>query len=95
MNNILKEDNKIYWIDSNNRKIEIKEHEYLCEEDYYESRSVGTKARSNKTCEFCGETIIKGIPHKLHHFYPEFKSYPTHIDCEKPFKISLIPLMIE
>ena len=55
----------------------MKKHEYLKEEDYYESRSVG-KGRTDKTCEHCGKTIPKGSPHEVHHFYPEFESYPTH-----------------
>lgn len=66
-------------------------HEYLREEDYYESRSVGTKARSDKTCEHCGQKIPKGTPHLTHHFYPEFDAYPTHLECDAPFRASLIP----
>ena len=64
-------------------------HEYLKEEDYYESRSVGTKARSDKTCEHCGKTIKQGTPHEMHHFYPEFASYATHKECVEAFKKSL------
>ena len=33
----------------------IKKHEYLERSKYYESGSVGTRARSDKTCEYCGE----------------------------------------
>ena len=46
-------------------------------EEYYESRSVGTKARSDKTCVQCGKIIPKGTPHVMHHFYPEFEAYAT------------------
>lgn len=64
-------------------------HEYLRSEDYYESRSVGTKARSDKTCEHCGKNIPKGEPHKMHHFYPEFDAYATHEKCSDAFIESL------
>lgn len=70
-------------------KIE-KVHEYLEEKDYYESRSVGTKARSSKTCVHCNKTIPKGTPHIMHHFYPEFEAYPTHKGCETEFMKSLL-----
>ena len=63
-------------------------HEFLREEDYYESRSV-SKGRSDKRCEHCGERIMMGIPHEMHHFYPEFTAYATHIECSEDFKESL------
>lgn len=66
-----------------------KKHEYLTKKEFYETRSVGTRARSDKRCEHCGKTIPQGTPHDLHHFYPEFTSYPTHKDCTKPFLESL------
>jgi len=72
----------------NSKEMESK-HEYLKEEDYYENRPVGTGARSDKTCDHCGKNIKKGIPHDVHHFYPEFASYPTHTKCSEPFKKSL------
>lgn len=53
-------------------------HEYLLKEDYYEMKPVGTRAKSDKYCEHCGEVIKKGTPHEMHHFYPEFNAYPTH-----------------
>lgn len=71
-------------------KENIKKHEYLKEENYYESRSIGTKAKSSKTCEYCGKSIPKGTPHDQHHFYPEFNAYPTHKKCSEDFKKSLI-----
>lgn len=64
-------------------------HEFLLEEDYYESKSVGTKARSDKWCNHCGKQIPKGIPHDIHHFYPEFNAYPTHKECSEDFIESL------
>ncbi len=67
----------------------MKKHEYLKQEDYYETRSIGTKARSSKTCEHCGKNIPKGNPHDTHHFYPEFDAYPTHKSCSKSFIESL------
>ena len=67
----------------------MKKHEYLKQEDYYETRSIGTKARSSKTCEYCGKNIPKGNPHDMHHFYPEFDAYPTHKTCSKSFIESL------
>jgi len=66
-----------------------KKHEYLTKEDYYESRDVGTRARSDKWCEHCGKIIPQGTPHEMHHFYPEFDAYPTHKKCSEPFKESL------
>lgn len=68
--------------------MENQKHEYLKEEDYYEDRGVKS-GRSNKTCEHCGKSIPKGIPHDVHHFYPEYESYPTHLTCSKAFKKSL------
>ena len=67
-----------------------KKHEYLTQENYYESRSVGTKARTNKTCDHCGKDIPKGEPHDMHHFYPEFNAVPTHKNCSEGFKNSLL-----
>lgn len=72
----------------NSKEFEGK-HEYLKSENYYESRSVGTKAHSSKTCEYCGKNIPKGEPHEVHHFYPEFATYPTHTKCVKNFMKSL------
>jgi hypothetical protein len=68
---------------------ENSKHEYLKREDYYEARSVGTKARSNKMCVHCGKNIPKGEPHTMHHFYPEFDAYPTHKNCSDKFIKSL------
>ena len=68
-----------------------KKHEYLTKEDYYESQSVGTKARSDKICEHCGKSIPKGQPHTVHKFYGdgEYPSYPTHKGCDDEFVKSL------
>lgn len=65
-----------------------KKHEYLNEEDYYEIKSVN-KGRSVKWCEHCGGNIEIGVPHEMHHFYPEFQAYATHLECSKAFKQSL------
>lgn len=67
----------------------VQKHEYLQEEDYYESRGVGTRARGDKWCAHCGQKIPKGEPHTVHSFYPEFASYPTHDRCNQDFKASL------
>jgi len=72
----------------NSEKLKGK-HEYLKEEDYYECRGVGTGARSNKVCEHCHDDIIKGTPHDMHYFYPEFTAYATHKECSEAFKKSL------
>lgn len=64
-------------------------HECLKKEDYYETRGVGTKARSDKWCEHCGKVIPKGEPHDMNHFYPEFEAFATHIGCTKEFLESL------
>ena len=68
---------------------EVVKHDYLKQADYYESRDVGTRARSDKSCSHCGKTIPKGEPHEMHHFYPEFYAYATHKSCSKPFIESL------
>jgi hypothetical protein len=65
-------------------------HEYLNEEDYYETNSVGA-GRSDKWCAHCGGTIKKGTSHRVAKFYPEFASYPLHIKCEADFMESLRP----
>lgn len=64
-------------------------HEYLKKEDYYENKAVGTRGKKIKLCNHCGEKIEPGIPHDVHHFYPEFQSYPTHKECTKEFMESL------
>ncbi len=68
----------------------VSEEYYLKEEDFYELNSVGTKARSNKTCCSCGKLIPMGIPHKVAKFYPEYSSYPLHEECVEDFKETLI-----
>lgn len=70
--------------------IDIKKHEWLRLEDYYESRSTGTKARTNKTCVCCGGSIPKGTPHDMHHFYPEFYAVAVHKNCHDDFMKSLL-----
>jgi ribosomal protein S27AE len=64
-------------------------HEFLMAEDYYESKGVGTRAKSNKSCSHCGKMIPMGEPHDMHHFYPEFNAYATHKDCSADFVASL------
>lgn len=56
----------------------------LNKDEYYEARHIGTKARTDKTCSYCGGNIPKGQSHDMHHFYPEFYAYPTH-DKEHSF----------
>jgi hypothetical protein len=63
-------------------------HEFLLKEDYYETRSV-KRGRTQKRCEHCGQVIPKGSPSDVHHFYPEFESYPTHPACSEKFLASL------
>ena len=58
---------------------------YLRREDFYEFNNVGTKARTNKTCDCCGELIPKGQPHSVAKMYPEFASYPVHLKCKETF----------
>jgi len=57
----------------------------LSHDDFYETRGVGTKARSDKQCFTCGKLIKMGTPHDMHHFYPEFVAYPTHKECTDEF----------
>jgi len=73
----------------------IEKHEYLMKRDYYENKPVGTKAKSDKYCAHCGSVIKKGTPHDVHHFYPEFSSYPTHKECTEDFMDSLNDEIIE
>lgn len=63
-------------------------HEYLRADEYYEERSVGTKAGA-WTCEHCGNVISAGVPHANHKFYPDFTTYRTHHACTEAFKKSL------
>lgn len=65
-------------------------HEFLKKEDYYETKKVGVKGRKDKHCEYCHGPIPKGMQHEVHHFYPEFLAYPTHIGCTEPFMESLL-----
>lgn len=65
-------------------------HEFLKEEDYYENRPVGNRGKSDKYCEHCQKIILKGTPHDVHYFYPEFNAYPTHKKCSDKFKESLL-----
>lgn len=67
-----------------------KKHEFLKIDDFYETRSVGTRARSDKHCSHCGKTIVKGTPHEMAHFYPEFESEALHKECVDPFMESLL-----
>ena len=67
----------------------VEKHEYLMADEFYETRSVGTRARSDKYCEHCGNKIKKGTPHEMAHFYPEFNSYALHKECVEPFMASL------
>lgn len=54
-------------------------------ENYYETRGVGTGARSSKNCVMCGGTIERGTPHDMHYFYPRFNAYATHKECSEAF----------
>jgi hypothetical protein len=63
-------------------------HEYLCKEDFYEMNRVGS-GRKTKICSHCHGTIAIGTSHKVAKFYPEFESYPVHLECEKAFLESL------
>jgi len=67
---------------------EIKKHEHLREEEYYEARSV-SKGRTDKWCEHCCKKIAKGTAHEMHHFYPDFYAYATHKECSEAFIKSL------
>lgn len=68
----------------------IKKHEYLRYKDYYECRGIGTRARNDKVCNHCGQYIPQGVPHDMHHFYPEFDAVPVHKECHDDFMASLI-----
>jgi len=67
-------------------------HEYLDDEDSYESSSVGTRAHGDKTCDHCGKVIPKGMPHTMMKFYGDgdYPTYPVHNECEQLFEDSLL-----
>lgn len=67
----------------------IKKHEYLLKEEFYEFQSIGTRARSDKYCGHCGGKIPKGEPHVMSKFYPEFDGPAIHNDCKEDFLQSL------
>lgn len=67
----------------------ITKHQFLKKEDYYETRRVGNRGKTDKRCEYCSKIITKGTPHNVHHFYPEFNAYPTHTECSDQFIKSL------
>lgn len=73
-----------------NCDISVSYQYFLEEENFYELNSVGTKARSNKTCSCCGKSIPMGTPHKVAKFYPEFDNYPLHEECVEEFKSDLV-----
>ncbi len=71
----------------------IEKHEYLKEEMYYSSGSVGTRGQRDKTCEYCGDTIPKGEPHDTHKFYGENGDWPTYAthnyNAENPQRVGM------
>ena len=67
----------------------MKKHEYYQAKDFYEFRSVGTRAQSDKWCGHCGKTITKWTPHLMAKFYPEFEGPAIHKECEDGFMESL------
>lgn len=59
-------------------------------EDYYETKGVGTGARSVKMCGRCGGTILMGIPHDVHTFHNgDYFTVATHKQCTKAFMNNL------
>lgn len=77
-----------FYLETSTHYLEEEEgsmYSYLKKEDYYESKSIGTKARSNKVCVHCNTVIPQGEPHQMHHFYPEFDAYATHTRCTDDF----------
>lgn len=50
---------------------------------FYNEKYVGTKARSNKTCDWCGKSIPKGEPHYVLINMESYGQYPIHCECHK------------
>jgi len=70
----------------------MKKHSFLTKEWFIETRSVGTRAKMDKDCEYCNKTIPIGQPHEVHYFAidcAEYASYPTHTNCSDKFIKSL------
>jgi len=55
----------------------MKKHEYLTNEDHYESSFV-SKGRKDKICEHCKKLIPKGTKHEVHKFYDDDGGYPNY-----------------
>lgn len=73
----------------NSKELDSK-HEYLREEDHYESKDV-ISSKTYKKCEHCDKEIRIGGPSVTHTFHNggEFVSYHTHVKCEDEFMESL------
>ena len=50
---------------------------------FYNEKHVGTKAKSSKTCSWCGKNIPKGTPHYVLINMENYGQYPIHEDCHK------------
>jgi hypothetical protein len=68
----------------------MKKHAFLREDEFYETRHIGTRAKNDKICEHCGKIIKKGTPHEMAYFVQsEYQSYPLHTECVNSFRESL------
>ena len=48
---------------------------------FYNEKRIGTKARKNKTCAWCGKTIERGVPHYELVDMESYCRYPIHDEC--------------
>lgn len=50
---------------------------------FYNEKRVGTKARSDKTCRWCGKEIPKGEPHYELVDMESYCTFPIHDNCHE------------
>lgn len=50
---------------------------------FYNEKHIGTKARSSKTCDWCGKLIPKETPHYVLVDMESYCQYPIHEKCYK------------
>lgn len=48
---------------------------------FYNEKHIGTRAKSSKTCSWCGGNIPKGEPHYVLTCMESYCSYPIHEHC--------------
>jgi len=51
--------------------------------EFYNEKHVGTKARSDKVCRWCGKKIKKGTPHYMLIDMELYSQFPIHESCKE------------